>query len=141
MTRYGDYDLAVNNAWNRKRSDLSRRANIINNSNCDLYLSIHLNASDSTSQSGAEAYYDTINPENKKIAEIFQDYFKKELGSTRELKENSTKYLQRRITRPGVLLEVGFLSNSSERYLLNTDTYQYKIAQTVAGAVNKYFSS
>ena len=29
LTRYGDYDLAVNNAWNRKRSDLSRRANII----------------------------------------------------------------------------------------------------------------
>ena len=141
LTRYGDYDLAVNNAWNRKRSDLSRRANIINNSNCDLYLSIHLNANESTSQSGAEAYYDTINPENKKIAEIFQEAFKRELGSTRDYKENSTKYLQRRITRPGVLLEVGFLSNSSERYLLNTDTYQYKIAQTVAGAVNKYFSS
>lgn len=141
LTRYGDYDLAVNNAWNRKRSDLSRRANIINNSNCDLYLSIHLNANESTSQSGAEAYYDTINPENKKIAEIFQETFKRELGSTRDYKENSTKYLQRRITRPGVLLEVGFLSNSSERYLLNTDTYQYKIAQTVAAAVNKYFSS
>ena len=77
----------------------------------------------------------------KKLPRFFQDYFKKELGSTRELKENSTKYLQRRITRPGVLLEMGFLSNSSERYLLNTDTYQYKIAQTVAEAVNKYFSS
>ena len=44
LTRYGDYDLAVTNAWNRKRSDLSRRANIINRSECDLYLSIHLNA-------------------------------------------------------------------------------------------------
>ena len=141
LKRYGNYDLAVNNKKKKKRSDLSRRANIINNSNCDLYLSIHLNASDSTAQAGAEAYYDTINPENKKIAEIFQDYFKKELGSTRELKENSTKYLQRRVTRPGVLLEVGFLSNSSERYLLETETYQYKIAQVVAAAVNKYFSS
>lgn len=140
LTRYGDYDLSVGNAWNRKRSDLSRRANIINKSNCDLYLSIHLNASDSTQQSGAEAYYDTINPENKKLAKIFQREFKNVLNSGRSYKENSTKYLQRRVTRPGVLLEVGFLSNSSERYLLNSDDYQYKIAQAVKNGVNKYFN-
>ena len=67
LTRYGDYDLSVGNAWNRKRSDLSRRANIINKSNCDLYLSIHLNADDSGTLRGAEVYYDSINPENEKI--------------------------------------------------------------------------
>ena len=32
LTRYDDYDLSVINAYNRKRSDLSRRANIINKS-------------------------------------------------------------------------------------------------------------
>lgn len=140
LTRYGDYDLSVSNAWNRKRSDLSRRANIINRSDCDLYLSIHLNAEDSGTLYGAEAYYDTINPENKKIAEIFQEEFKKNLNSRRECKENSTKYLQRRVSRPGVLLEVGFLSNSSERALLTNDTYQNKIADVIRKAVNRYFS-
>ena len=141
LTRYGDYDLAVSNAWNRKRSDLSRRANIINRSDCDLYLSIHLNAEDSGTLHGAEAYYDTINPENKKIAKIFQEEFKKYLNSDRDYKENSTKYLQRRVSRPGVLLEVGFLSNSSERALLTNDTYQNKIADVIRRAVNRYFSS
>lgn len=141
LTRYGDYDLSVGNAWNRKRSDLSRRANIINRSECDLYLSIHLNAEDSGTLHGAEVYYDTINPENKKIAEIFQNEFKKNLNTTRDYKENSTKYLQRRISRPGVLLEVGFLSNSSERTLLKNDTYQNKIADVIRRAVNRYFSS
>ena len=38
MTRSGDYDLAVTNAQNRKRSDLSRRSNIINRSGSDLYV-------------------------------------------------------------------------------------------------------
>lgn len=141
LTRYGDYDLSVSNAWNRKRSDLSRRANIINQSNCDLYLSIHLNAEDSGTLHGAEVYYDTINPENKKIAEIFQEEFKKYLNSDREYKENSTKYLQRRVSRPGVLLEVGFLSNASERALLKSDTYQNKIATVIRNAVNLYFSN
>ena len=32
LTRYGDYDLSVPNTINRKRSDLSRRGNIINKS-------------------------------------------------------------------------------------------------------------
>ena len=141
LTRYGDYDLSVSNAWNRKRSDLSRRANIINQSNCDLYLSIHLNAEDSGTLHGAEGYYDTINPENKKIAEIFQEEFKKNLNTDRDYKENSTKYLQRRVSRPGVLLEVGFLSNASERALLKSDTYQNKIATVIRNAVNLYFSN
>ncbi len=140
LTRYGDYDLSVSNAWNRKRSDLSRRANIINRSECDLYLSIHLNAEDSGTLYGAEAYYDTINPENKKIAEIFQNMFKKHLNSNRDYKENSTKYLQRRVSRPGVLLEVGFLSNSSERALLTSETYQNKLADVIRKGVNQYFS-
>ena len=140
LTRYGDYDLAVTNAWNRKRSDLSRRANIINRSECDLYLSIHLNAEDSGTLYGAEVYYDTINPDNKKIAEIFQKIFKDKLNSNRDYKENSTKYLQRRVSRPGVLLEVGFLSNSSERALLINDTYQNKIVNAIKDGINIYFN-
>ena len=139
LTRYGDYDLSTPNAWNRKRSDLSRRANIINNSDCDLYLSIHLNADDSGTLRGAEAYYDTINPKNKNIAEIFQDEFKKNLGTNRGYKENSTKYLQRRINRPGVLLEVGFLSNASERALLVSEEYQSKLANVISNGVKRYF--
>ena len=132
--------MAVTNAWNRKRSDLSRRANIINRSECDLYLSIHLNAEDSGTLYGAEVYYDTINPDNKKIAEIFQKIFKDKLNSNRDYKENSTKYLQRRVSRPGVLLEVGFLSNSSERALLTNDTYQNKIVNAIKDGINIYFN-
>lgn len=141
LTRYGDYDLSVGNAWNRKRSDLSRRANIINRSNCDLYLSIHLNAEDSGSYYGAEVYYDTINSENKNIALIFQDEFKKNLNTNRNFKENSTKYLQRRVNRPGVLLEVGFLSNSNERSLLTSNEYQEVLAKVIERGVLRYFKS
>ena len=141
LTRYGDYDLSTPGAWNRKRSDLSRRANIINKSNCDLYLSIHLNADDSGSFHGAEVYYDTINPENEKIASIFQEEFNKYLSSNRDYKENNTKYLQRRINRPGVLLEVGFLSNPSDRSLLTSEVYQNKLVNVIKGGIYKYFET
>lgn len=141
LTRYGDYDLSTPDAWNIKRSDLSRRANIINKSNCDLYLSIHLNADDSGVLHGAEVYYDTINPENEKIASIFQEEFNKNLSSNRNFKENSTKYLQRRVNRPGVLLEVGFLSNSSERALLTSEVYQNRLVNVIKGGIYKYFET
>ena len=140
LTRYGDYDLSVPYAINRKRSDLSRRANIINRSMCDMYLSIHLNAETSSSWHGAEAYYDDINSENEKIAKIIQEEFQKSLASKREYKKTDTMYLHKRIERPGVLLEVGFLSNPNDRYLLTQDTYQDKVATTIKNGIIRYFS-
>ena len=141
LTRYDDYDLAVNNAYHRKRSDLSRRANIINKSGCDMFISVHLNADSTESWYGAQAYYDNINPENEKIAKIFQEELKRYLNTDREYKENNTKYMQHRINRPGILLEAGFLSNPNERYLLQKRYYQDKVAEVVRKAVVKYYSN
>lgn len=140
LTREGDYDLSVPYAVNRKRSDLSRRANIINRSMCDIYISIHLNAETSSSWHGAEAYYDDINKENEKIAKIMQEEFKKSLYSKRTYKKTDSMYLHKRITRPGILVEVGFLSNPNDRYLLGQDTYQDKVATTIMNGMIRYFS-
>ena len=84
LTREGDYDLSVPNTINRKRSDLSRRSNIINKSLCDIFLSIHLNAESTGTWSGAQVFYDDINPENEKIAKIMQQVFKENLNTKRK---------------------------------------------------------
>lgn len=139
LTREGDYDLAVNNAVNRKRSDLSRRGNIINRSLCDLYLSIHLNADLSTTWKGAQVFYDDINPKNEKLAKIMQNVLKEDLKTRREYKKTSEMYLHKRVTRPGVLIEVGFITNPNERYLLKTSEYQMKVANSITRGIKKYF--
>lgn len=139
LTRYDDYDLSVNNTINRKRSDLSRRGNIINKSDCDLFLSIHLNAENTGIWKGAQTFYNTNNKENKKIAELLQQQFKEDLNSKRKAKNKNNLYLQKRINRPGVLIEVGFLSNASERYLLKQEKYQDKVTLSIANALLKYF--
>ncbi len=141
LTRYGDYDLSVPNTINRKRSDLSRRGNIINKSDCDLFISIHLNAEDTGVWRGAQVFYDDKNSENEKIAKIFQKHFKKDLNSTRKYKKTKELYLQKRIDKPGVLLELGFLSNASDRYLLKQDSYQNKIATTIRNSVVEYLTN
>ena len=140
LTRNGDYDLSVPNTINNKRSDLSRRGNVINKSNCDLFLSIHLNAESSSSWHGAQVFYNSKLKENEEIAKIFQNLFKEKLNSDRNYKKDNTLYLQNRITRPGVLLELGFLSNPNERYLLQTDNYQKKIVNVIIEGVELYLN-
>ncbi len=141
LTREDDYDLSVPHTINHKRSDLSRRGNIINKSECDLFLSIHLNADPANSMKGAQVFYHSRNKENEKIAKIFQELFHEQLYSKREYKRANDLYLLNRIERPGVLLELGFLSNSSERYLLQTKDYQHKLVNVITDGVLQYLQS
>lgn len=140
LTRDGNYDLSANNAVNRKRSDLSRRANIINRSMCDLYLSIHLNADSSTTWRGAQVFYDDVNERNIKIAKILQQVLKEDLKTTRDYKLTNDMYLHKRVTRPGVLIEVGFITNPNDRYLLLKEDYQLKVANSITRGIIKYFN-
>lgn len=140
QTRYGDYDLAVPHNNNRKRSDLSRRGTIINDSKCDLYLTIHLNADNSTTLRGAQVFYDDINKDNLKIAKIMQSLFHEKLYSNREYKKVNDLYLSKWVDRPGVLLELGFLSNANDRYLLKSENYQQKLSHVITEGVLEYFN-
>lgn len=141
LTRYGDYDLSVTYTINRKRSDLSRRGNIINRSECDVFLSIHLNAESTGIWKGAQVFYDDNNDKNIELAKILQKEFKINLASKRNYKKTTELYLQKRIDRPGVLLEMGFLSNSNDRYLLKQELYQQKIATVISNGLLKYFET
>ena len=138
MTRYGDYDLSINDS-RRKKGDLSRRSQIINTSQSDMYISIHLNAEASGVWQGAQVFYDDINPKNEEIAKIMQQHFKNSLKSTREYKRITDVYLNKETKVPGVLVEVGFLSNSNDRYLLKQSDYQQKIADTIKNGIIDYF--
>lgn len=139
LTRDSDYDLSNPNASLRKRSDLSNRAKMINSSDADIYLSIHLNSSSNTSWRGAQVFYDDINKNNEKLADIFQKNFNKYLNSNRNIQEISTLYMYKRITKPGLLLELGFISNPNERYLLNQDDYQNKIVNVLSDSLLEVF--
>lgn len=140
MTRIGDYDLSVTHAYKRKRSDLFQRARMINKSDCDIFISIHLNADSTSTWYGAQAFYDDINKENEKIAKIMQEEFKNNLKSNRKYKKIDTVFMLKNTTRPGVLMEVGFLSNNNERYLLKQDDYQIKISNTITSGIIRYFN-
>ena len=139
LTRYDDYDLGAPNALSRKKSDLNNRVRLINDSNADMYISIHLNSTNSKTWHGAQVFYDDVNEQNKIIATIMQNQLKEDLNTDREIDEISTMLLNRKVTIPGVLIEVGFLSNDNERYLLRQDSYQSKISTSIVNGIMKYF--
>ena len=139
LTRYGDYDLSKSYTGSRKKSDLNNRAKIINDSKADLYISIHLNSISSSTWRGAQVFYDDVNEKNQDLALIMQEQLKTDLKTTRKVKEISTMLMNRKITIPGLLIEVGFLSNPNDRYLLQKPSYQQKLVESIKNGIIKYF--
>ena len=137
MTRYGDYDLSSNNAQFRKKSDLTNRARIINKSDADIYISIHLNSTNSSAWYGPQVFYDDVISNNQLIAKNVQEQLNKDLKSTRKYSEIKGMLFNRQVTIPGILVEVGFLSNPNDRYLLNKHSYQKRVAISITKAIIK----
>lgn len=139
LTRETDKDLSLRNAKNRKRSDLISRAYLINKTKPDLYLSIHINYLQNTKYKGLQIFYNKKNPNNEEIAFLLTKHIKEKTYNVREPKYNGTYYMYKNITEPGVLIELGFLSNPDDRYRLTHEEYQNKLISNLAYSITKYF--
>ena len=137
LTRIGDYDLSENNARNHKKNDLTARARLINESNCDMYISIHLNSDPSPTWNGIQIFYTDNNENNKKIAETI----KEQLKLKRKTKELKNMYLFEKINQPGILIEAGFISNPNDRYKLKQTDYQQELSKNITEGIIKYFKN
>ncbi|WP_445492966.1 N-acetylmuramoyl-L-alanine amidase CwlD [Niallia sp. 03133] len=144
MTREEDKDLADENTKsyrNRKIEDLKERLNIINDSDADFFLSVHLNAIPSSKWSGAQTFYAPQLKDNEVAAEFIQDELIENLeNTTRKAKPLGSVYILKYAKKPGALVEIGFLSNATEKANLMKDKYQTKIAASVYKGINRYFS-
>lgn len=134
MTRKRDVDLSSIYDSAKKRGDLYRRLLLIKEKKCDLYISIHINWYDDNTLRGAEVLYNSINKENKVLAQSIMNRFKKELDSNRNIKTTDL-YMYRNTTTPGVLVECGYLSNPTERKLLQKEEYQKRLAKTITKGI------
>lgn len=137
MTRTRDIDLSSIYDSAKKRGDLYRRLLKIKETKSDLYISIHINWYQNISMKGAEVLYNSINENNEKLARSIMKEFKTDLGSSRTLKTTDL-YMYRNTTTPGVLVECGYLSNPTERTLLQQENYQRKLAKSITNGIINY---
>ena len=138
LTRDGDYDLS-NSTINKKRDDLYNRVKLINNSNCDMYISMHLNSSPSSKWNGIQIFYSNILKENKIIASTITDTMKINLNNVRDYKKENGYYMYSKLKIPGVLVEAGFISNKNDNYKIRQEEYQDILINNIVLGIESYY--
>jgi N-acetylmuramoyl-L-alanine amidase len=145
MTREKDEDLAdpdTRGYSRRKVEDLKKRLKMINKTDIDLFVSIHLNAIPSSQWSGAQTFYAPQHKENARAAKFIQEELRRNLENTeRRAKPINQVYILKNAKKPGVLVEVGFLSNPREKELLKKGSYQEKVAASINHGILRYFTN
>ncbi|MDD2494741.1 MAG: N-acetylmuramoyl-L-alanine amidase [Tissierellia bacterium] len=144
MTRYDDnglYTEKSNSIKEKKNEDLSNRVKVINSSEADLAISIHLNSFPQKQYYGSHCFYKKSSEESKIAADIFQNYLKEILDKNNKRVPQVKKDIKimDNSTIPIVLVECGFLSNNEEEKKLLTDEYQEKIAWAIYAGILDYF--
>ena len=134
LTRKNSEGLYSNSAKNKKRSDMEKRKNIIENAKPDMVVSIHQNYYTLSSVEGAQVFYGESETSSE-YASVFQSHLNSQLGSDRVAKEGDY-YLLNCTPYPSVIVECGFLSNAREEKLLTTPTYQKKVAYAIFVAIH-----
>ncbi|MET3508498.1 N-acetylmuramoyl-L-alanine amidase [Halalkalibacter oceani] len=145
MTREEDRDLAGDDTRQirqRKVEDLKRRVEIINESEADLFVSLHMNAIPSPKWRGAQTFYNRTIPENEAVAKFVQDEIRRNLeNTTRQAKPIHNVFLLKHAEIPGLLVEAGFLSNPTEAELLETEDYQEKVAASIYQGIMRFYTN
>ena len=112
-----------------KRSDLTNRVKIINDSEADFCVSIHLNKYSSEKYWGWQTFYNSASEEGKRLAVNIQ----KGIGNFIDKNNNrqaltiSNIKIVDKTNIPVVIVECGFISNLEEATLLKDSEYQEKL--------------
>ena len=126
-TRYDDTFVTLND-----------RAAYAKSVGADLFISLHMNSATSTSANGTEVFYSTSNNKtlsnglnSKKVATYFQTNLVSSLGMNSRGVKTANYVVIYKNTVPAVLVELGFISNSSDRQKLADASFQKKSAKKI----------
>lgn len=143
LTRENDNGLYSAKDSRKKMADMTKRCDIINDVKPALTVSIHQNSYHQEEISGGQVFYYKKSEKGKELAEIIQKRFDFLLGekNTRLAKPNDNYYLLLHVRTPIVIVECGFLTNSKESALLNTEDYQDRVAYTIHMGIMNYLNA
>lgn len=138
----GIYSKDKKSIYDKKVSDIKNRVEIVNASNADILVSIHLNKYPQDSiYRGWQTFYKKDSVESMRLAENIQKSINSNIDYNNSRTCHSIKdiYLIDNSKIPSVIVECGFLSNYEETRLLSTDDYQNKIAWGIYLGIINYF--
>ena len=151
MTRTADYNVDFK----------TERSKMTNQSNADLFISIHFNSTGSASSdaTGIETYWYQYDPEYQpKInatmhndptrlaeSEILANQVQTSLisgtGAVNRGVRRDTFAVLRETAIPAILVELGFMSNPSDLQKIKEDAYQTKLANALAQGIDNWYGA
>ena len=125
----------------KKISDMRNRANIANNSNAEIFVSIHMNKLPQAQYSGWQSFYKNEDEQSKFLAKCIQNNLNNfiDKNNHRQIQSINNIFLTKNVKIPLVIIECGFLSNTAEANLLNTEKYQDLLAWSIYTGILDYF--
>jgi N-acetylmuramoyl-L-alanine amidase len=142
LNRTGDYALSEENSWlnnpSRHRKDLAQRKYLAHELSPKIMVSLHVNSSSNPADRGPIVLYQQNN-QSFLLADIMQHSLNN-LFKTSELPiSRKNLYLLNHSICPTVLVEIGFITNPTDRMRLTTPLQQAKIASSISSAIDTYF--
>lgn len=142
LSRQADVDLSGEcdneKVKGRYHRDLAARVEMVEESDADLFISIHANAVANAKRHGAEVFYYANSDTGKALADSIQGELCNVTQATR-LAKSADYFVLRRNKIPAALIEVGYITNMEERMSLQTPEYQRKLAEAIALGIHNYY--
>lgn len=136
----GIYEVDKDSIREKKISDTKNRVYIGNNSDADIYVSIHMNYYTESQYNGWQTFYQSRSENSKKLATLIQQSLNDNIGQNkRNPMAIKGVYIMDNVNIPSVIVECGFLSNKSDEEKLKTDSYQSQLAWGIYIGIQKYF--
>lgn len=115
---------------------LSERSKIANRYRNAVFISIHFNSSYKTSALGIETYYRSSKGE--KFASLIQKDLIKSVGAVDRGVKTANFSVLRHTRHPAILVEGGFVSNTTERSAMLDPRFRQTVAESIARGVMQF---
>lgn len=126
----------------KRREDLLQRKKLMDESDADIIVSIHMNKFDQTKYFGAQTFYPVKSENSKRLALFIQNQIRQILDPHNMREPQGTKeqlIILKNNEKTICIVECGFLSNQEEEKLLQDNEYRLKIAQAIKAGIDDYF--
>lgn len=115
---------------------LAKRASIGNRYRNSIFVSVHYNWTWKSSVSGLETFY--YSGRSKPLAQYIQSGMLSKVSARNRGAKYGSYYVLRHTKNPAVLVECGFVSNSSERSRMKKGSWRQRIAEGIGKGIIKY---
>lgn len=122
---------------NDETVSLQERVEISENVQPDVFVSIHVNSSNSSTPKGLETHYYKEN--SLMLAKTVHASLLNQVNASNRGLFKSKFYVINHTTAPAILVEIGFLSNDSERAQILTESRKQATAKAIAEGIHDYF--